>query len=59
MHIIAIRREVYEQNRWVAQSLYKAFDQAQQEVYARTPRNRRAASSCCPGCSRTSRKPRS
>jgi 4,5-dihydroxyphthalate decarboxylase len=34
MHVIAIRREVYEQNRWVAQSLYKAFAAAQREVYA-------------------------
>ncbi len=34
MHVIAIRREVYEKNRWVAQSLYKAFAAAQQEVYA-------------------------
>ncbi|HEV3333156.1 MAG TPA: hypothetical protein VG096_19350 [Bryobacteraceae bacterium] len=33
MHTIAIRREIYEQHRWVAQSLFKAFRQAQQEVY--------------------------
>jgi len=33
MHLIAIRREVYEKNRWVAQSLYKAFVLAQREVY--------------------------
>jgi 4,5-dihydroxyphthalate decarboxylase len=33
MHTIAIRRELYEQNRWVAQSLYKAFSLAQREVY--------------------------
>jgi 4,5-dihydroxyphthalate decarboxylase len=33
MHIIAIRRDVYEKNRWVAQSLLKAFVAAQQEVY--------------------------
>ncbi len=25
MHIVAIRRDVYEKNRWVAQSLVKAF----------------------------------
>ena len=34
MHVIAIRREVYERNPWVAQSLYKAFVAAQQEAYA-------------------------
>ncbi len=34
MHVIAIRREVYEKNPWVAQSLYKAFLAAQQEAYA-------------------------
>jgi 4,5-dihydroxyphthalate decarboxylase len=34
MHIIAIRRDVYEQNRWVAQSLMKAFVEAQRETYA-------------------------
>jgi len=33
MHTIAIRREIYEQHRWVAQSLFKAFCQAQQEIY--------------------------
>ena len=33
MHTIAIRREVYEQNRWVAQSLYKAFVEAQKKTY--------------------------
>ena len=34
MHVVAIRREVYEKNRWVAQSLLKAFVAAQKEVYA-------------------------
>jgi 4,5-dihydroxyphthalate decarboxylase len=34
MHIIAIRRDVYELNRWIAQSLMKAFIAAQREVYA-------------------------
>ena len=33
MHTIAIRREVYEQNRWIAMSLYKAFAQAQKIAY--------------------------
>jgi 4,5-dihydroxyphthalate decarboxylase len=34
MHIIAIRRDFYEQNRWIAQSLCKAFIAAQKEVYS-------------------------
>lgn len=33
MHVIAIRREVYEQNRWIAQALYKAFTEAQRQAY--------------------------
>ncbi len=33
MHTIVIRRDVYEQNRWVAQALYKAFCEAQAETY--------------------------
>jgi 4,5-dihydroxyphthalate decarboxylase len=33
MHTVAIRREVYEQNPWVAQSLYKAFVAAQELMY--------------------------
>jgi 4,5-dihydroxyphthalate decarboxylase len=33
MHCVVIRREVYEQNRWVAQSLFKAFKEAQQKTY--------------------------
>ena len=32
-HTVAIRRDVYEQNRWVAQSLYKAFVEAQRRTY--------------------------
>ncbi len=28
MHVIAMRRDVYESNRWVAMNLYKAFDVA-------------------------------
>ena len=33
MHVVVIRREVYEAHRWVAQSLYKAFVQAQRRTY--------------------------
>lgn len=34
MHVVAIRREVYEANRWVARALFKAFSQAQALTYA-------------------------
>ncbi len=34
MHVVAIRREVYEANRWIAMSLYKAFLEAQRRTYA-------------------------
>lgn len=33
MHAVAIRREIYDQHPWVAQSLYKAFVLAQKQVY--------------------------
>lgn len=33
MHTVVIRRDVYEKNRWIAESLYKAFARAQQETY--------------------------
>ena len=33
MHVVAIRRDVYEKNPWVAQSLYKGFAQAQRFAY--------------------------
>jgi 4,5-dihydroxyphthalate decarboxylase len=33
MHVVAIRRDVYEKNRWVAQSLFKAFQAAQLQTY--------------------------
>jgi 4,5-dihydroxyphthalate decarboxylase len=34
MHCVAIRRDVYEANRWVAQALFKAFVAAQARTYA-------------------------
>ncbi|MGH9560125.1 MAG: hypothetical protein ACRD3S_01615, partial [Terracidiphilus sp.] len=33
MHVIAIRRDVYERSPWIAQSLFKAFAQAQKLAY--------------------------
>jgi 4,5-dihydroxyphthalate decarboxylase len=33
MHTVVIRRDVYEANRWVAQSLMKAFIEAQRRTY--------------------------
>jgi len=33
MHVVALRRELYEANRWVAMSLYKAFVEAQRRAY--------------------------
>jgi 4,5-dihydroxyphthalate decarboxylase len=33
MHTVVIRREVYERDRWVAQSLFKAFVAAQKKTY--------------------------
>ena len=33
MHTVVIRRDVYEQNRWVAQALYKAFVESQRRTY--------------------------
>ncbi len=34
MHVIVLRRDVYEANRWVAQSLYKAFEESKRITYA-------------------------
>ena len=33
MHTIVIRRDVYKANRWIAQSLYKAFSAAKAKAY--------------------------
>jgi 4,5-dihydroxyphthalate decarboxylase len=33
MHVVAIRRELYEKNPWIAQSLYKGMVQAQRITY--------------------------
>ena len=33
MHVVVMRREVYEANRWIAQSLFKAFREAQRRTY--------------------------
>ena len=34
MHVVVIRRELYRQHRWVAQSLFKVFVEAQRMAYA-------------------------
>jgi 4,5-dihydroxyphthalate decarboxylase len=33
MHTLVVRREIYDANRWVAQSLFKAFCEAQRRTY--------------------------
>ncbi len=33
MHVVVIRRDVYEANRWIAMTLYKAFAEAQRRAY--------------------------
>ncbi len=35
MHVVALRRDVYERDRWVAMSLYKAFDEARRRSVRR------------------------
>lgn len=34
MHVVALRRDVYQANRWIARALCKAFAEAQERVYA-------------------------
>ncbi len=34
MHVVALRRDVYQANRWIARALFKAFEQAQAGLYA-------------------------
>jgi 4,5-dihydroxyphthalate decarboxylase len=34
MHTVVIRRDVYEKNRWIAQSLYKALSEAKARAFA-------------------------
>jgi len=33
MHVVVIRREIYERDRWIAMALFKAFSRAQQYAY--------------------------
>jgi 4,5-dihydroxyphthalate decarboxylase len=33
MHTVVIRRDIYKEHRWIAQSLHKAFAAAQQDAY--------------------------
>lgn len=35
MHVIALRREIYERDRWLAMNLFKAFDEARARSLAR------------------------
>ena len=34
MHTVVIRRDIYRSHRWIAQSLFKAFQEAQALTYA-------------------------
>lgn len=44
MHIVVIRRELYEQRRWIARSLFDAFEQARADAQLRL--NQLGASMC-------------
>jgi len=35
MHVVVLKREVYERDRWIAMNLYKAFDEAKRRSLAR------------------------
>jgi 4,5-dihydroxyphthalate decarboxylase len=35
MHVIALKREIYERNRWVAKALLDAFEESKQRAYKR------------------------
>ncbi len=35
MHVVVLRRDAYEANRWIAMNLYKAFDEAKRRSLAR------------------------
>lgn len=35
MHLIVIRRDIYEENRWIAMNLYKAFEEAKRRTFER------------------------
>jgi len=40
MHTVVLRADVYERHRWLAQSLFKAFEQARAETADRLARPR-------------------
>jgi len=44
MHVVVLRRDVYERRAWLAQALYKAFEQARAQTVARLAET--AASAC-------------
>ena len=52
MHTVVLRRDVYERRRWLAQSLYKAFEEARARTADRLAETA-ASPSMIPGCTRT------